>query len=154
MELNNQGIFVSLYTGIVGKGELEQLRNGKFAIYLANNNYNIDLIIDMIQLIYKLNSITNQCDDDGIDGNFKISTESMTRIQTYINDFNTKIDTIKAHMRHSMTLLNELTLELIEKVLVGQQQDYDKNKQQYQCQSCKQCLGLVTHQKRCNKQKK
>ena len=58
-ELDNHGIFVSIYSEIVGKGSLEikQLPNAKFAIYLSKNMFDVDTIKDMLYLLYKLDDI-------------------------------------------------------------------------------------------------
>jgi hypothetical protein len=47
LELDNHGIFVSIYSEIVGKGSLEikQLPNAKFAIYLSKNMFDVDTIL-------------------------------------------------------------------------------------------------------------
>jgi hypothetical protein len=156
LTLNNHGIFVSLYSGICGKGsfEIELLPNNKFAVYLSNNNYDGDMITEVIQLIYRLDKfVSNESEE------FKVSTESMIRIRTYITDFNRKIDELKTTLKHSIRILNDITLDLIEKTLMGNDEtcvsktSQDTQHQEYICNKCNQkCTskaGLTLHKKKC-----
>jgi len=113
ISLNNHGIFVSLYSGIVGKGpiEIDLLPTNKFAVYVSNNNYDGDALKEFINLIYKLDGFVSG--EDGL----TISTEAMLRIKTHIIDFNNKIGDLKKHMKNSIEILNGLTLDTIEKLL-------------------------------------
>lgn len=155
LELNNHGIFVSLYSSIVGIGNLEiqQLPNGKFAVYLSNNNFDCDMILDMIHLLYKLDSITNQSDEND---NLILSVESMMRVKDYIKDFNQRIQTVKAHMRESISVLNSVQLELIETLLLQNKDEDSSNVSDDASLVCHWCdksfkskQGLVGHEKRC-----
>jgi hypothetical protein len=111
--LNNHGIFVSLYSGIVGKApfEIDLLPTNKFAVYVSNNNYDGDAIKEFINLIYKLDGFVSG--EEGV----KISTEAMTRIKAHLIDFNTKITALKTNMRASLDILNGFTFDTIEKLL-------------------------------------
>ena len=125
MGLNAHGIFVSLHAGIVGKSdvEVELMANNRFAVYLGNNNYNIDQINDMLQLIYRLDKVVRRgCEDseDADEGFIRVSPEAMKRVTQYCKDFASKITAARNHMKESMGLLSELTLDAIEKVLLGQ----------------------------------
>jgi hypothetical protein len=111
--LNNHGIFVSLYSGIVGKApfELDLLPTNKFAVYISNNNYDGDAIKEFINLIYKLDGFVSG--EEGV----KISTEAMTRIKAHMIDFNTKITQLKTNMKASLDIINGFTFDIIEKLL-------------------------------------
>jgi hypothetical protein len=168
MQQNSHGIFVSLYSSIVGVSnfEIQQLSNGKFAIYLSNNNYDIDVIVDMIRLIYKLDSIVLKS-NDGDDVNIvKVTTECMTRVQSYIKDYGNKINSVKMHMKESMSLLNEIQLDMIAKVMLGDKGEIveikDKRdtkvnpseiKDKVKCEWCNKEFiknsGLSSHKKTC-----
>lgn len=135
MALNNHGIFVSLYSGICGKGnfEIELLPNNKFAVYLANNNYDGDTITEVLRLIYKLDRFTSGPDSD----NITISTDSMMRIKAYLTDFNRKIDDLKTSLKNSIRILNEITLDLVEKALTGHVSDDTQTYTiSYACDGC------------------
>ena len=152
LTLNNHGIFVSLYSGICGKGafEIELLPNNKFAVYLANNNYDGDTITEVLRLIYKLDRFTSGPESD----NITISTDSMMRIKAYLTDFNRKIDDLKTSLKNSIRILNEITLDLVEKALTGHMSDEPQTTTiSYACdvchQTCTSKAGLTLHKKRC-----
>ena len=152
LALNNHGIFVSLYSGICGKGnfEIELLPNNKFAVYLANNNYDGDTITEVLRLIYKLDRFTSGPDSD----NITISTDSMMRIKAYLTDFNRKIDDLKTSLKNSIRILNEITLDLVEKALTGHiSDDAQTHTISYECDGCGQACtskaGLTLHKKKC-----
>ena len=149
LQANNHGIFVSLHSGIVGIGnvEVQQLPNGKFAVYLAHNNYDIDAVLDMLQLVYKLDSIVSQ-GTSADNGELRVSSEGMTRIKSYLQDYTNKIASIKMHMRDSISLLNEIHFDMIETVLMGQ-----REKTKHPCERCGKAFesikGQQAHARRC-----
>jgi len=158
IQMNDHGIFVSLYSGIVGIGniEIQQLPTGKFAVYLGNNNYDVDMIIDMVQLLYKLDKACCRVDD----GNeTRLSLEAISRIQGYLNDYNTKIQKTKIHLKESIGLLSEIQLDLIEKVLLGQKEvakvlgNTPDDKRAVQCEHCgrhfQSIQGMSSHKRTC-----
>ena len=156
LALNNHGIFVSLYSGICGKGalEIELLPNNKFAVYLANNNYDGDAITEVLRLIYKLDHFTSS--GSGSETNITISTDSMMRVKAYLTDFNRKIDDLRTSLKNSIRILNEITLELIEKALTGYQDSNDShNTTTYTCDTCGQTCtskaGFTLHKKKCQR---
>lgn len=140
MTCDNHGIFVSIHSSIVGIAnmELQQLANGKFAVFLARNNYDVDQVVSMLQLLYKLDSILL---NKSTPAEMTLSAEAMTRLQKYLKDFGIKLDAAKRHMRESVTMLNEIQLELVEKLLLGQLQQHDTphdiKSQPFACQLCK-----------------
>ena len=169
MQLDNHGIFVSLYSNIVGKGELEleQLSNGKFAIYLSNNAYNMDLIVDMIQLLYKIDKIT---DMHNAEGGVILTTETMIRIQRIIKENNNKILSLKSHLRQCVQIVNDIELDIVTDIITGQclrgerkeTKENESNKKEtnekeelmkFKCSSCGKMLksntALISHMKHC-----
>lgn len=122
LAMNSHGIFVSLFSDIAGKGKIEfqVLTNNKLAVYLSNVNYDTDIITDVLQLIYRVNSITEAAGRGGDEvGSIKITPEAMMRVQLYLKDFAVKVQTTKTHLKESISLLNELTFDMIERVLMG-----------------------------------
>ena len=158
MQVNNHGLFVSIYSGINGVGnfEIQQLANGKFAMYLTKNNYDIDMIIECIRLIYKLDEITissSGADNVG-EGHICISLESMGRIQSYLKDYIVKINSIKTHMKESLTLVSEIQLDMIEKILVGNQPVKSPIVNRVTCEWCQKEYttekGCANHKRTCS----
>jgi hypothetical protein len=113
-ELNVHGIFVSLHSGIVGKAriELDAMPNGKYAVYLSHNEYDVDIIADMLELLYRLDVLT--CKDDA---EVRVSAEALKRAQAHLLDFATKVRACKTHMKESLSLLNEMAFDVIERAL-------------------------------------
>ena len=123
MGLSTHGVFVSLHSGIVGKREveIEALSTGKFAVYLSNNKYDVDAIYDWLLVLYRLDDVLKKGDTEGaMPGCVTVTAETLKRVQLYLKDFSQKVSMTKTHLRESLSLLNELTLELIEQVLLGQ----------------------------------
>jgi uncharacterized membrane protein YkoI len=149
--LSCHAIFVSLYSGICGKTnlELEQLTNGKFAVYISNNNFDIETIVEFIHLLYRLDSLTTKEND----GSLSISAESVSRIQTLLSDFTRKLAVIKTHMKSSINLLNDLTFDMVEKILTGNDVQVAIQENILRCETCaktfKNLAGLKSHQSRC-----
>ena len=114
---NSHGLFVSIHSGIVGKGELEieQLSCGKFAVYLSNNNYDTDIIVNMLTLLYKLDKI---CDvkDDGGHGSIKVTNDAMEQVRLHLQDAAKKAGDIKTHLKASISLVDSFMLDAIKKI--------------------------------------
>ena len=150
VHLNNHGIFVSIYTGICGKGTIEfefipTIK--KFAFYLSRNKYDGDIITEILRLIYKLDTFINEDEDV-----FTISNDSITKIKNHLTDFNRKIDDLKTNSKNSLRILNELTLDVIGKLLTNANANDEKT--QLECTICK-CVyksksGLTNHMKKCS----
>jgi hypothetical protein len=159
---NNHGIFVSLYSNIVGKNSIDliQLSNGKFAIYLSNNNYNIDNIIDSMNIIYKIDSIIQNSSNND---KFIISLETMMKLKSIINENNTKLNSVKLHLRDSINILNDLTLDMIDKLIINNElkienkeiNNKEMNNDILLCdwcnKKCKSSSGLKNHKSTCKK---
>jgi hypothetical protein len=122
LELDNHGIFVSVFSEITGKGviEITQLPNAKFAIYLGKNMYDTSLINDMVYLLYKLDSIITTSKTNS---NVSLSPESLIKIQTIVKSIALKINTVKTSLKDSISVLNSITLEQIEDILKDQFQE-------------------------------
>jgi hypothetical protein len=128
LQVNDHGIFISLYSEISGVSnfEVQQLANGKFAIYLSNvllkseagdGNCDGSVVLEMLQLVYTLDRISMK--GDGNDS-LVVSIDSMKRVQSYLKDFNNKIQSAKMHLKDTMSILSEIQMDMIEKVLLGQ----------------------------------
>jgi len=157
---NNHGIFISLYSKIANRPifDFEQLTNGKFAIYLSNNEYNTKIIIRMLRIIYKLDSIVSTKNNS----NITISPENITQIQQQINTFNDTIISIQSNLKNTMELVDTLTLNTIQQILSNQISHIDKPitpskpiKTTVSCDICglivKNNTGLISHRRKCFK---
>ena len=115
--LRDHGIFVSLYTGISGKApiEIDLLPTNKFAIYLSNNNFDGDIIREFIYLIYKLDKFTSETDG------LRISSDTIIKIKNVLLDFKNKIENIKTSLKTTIGTLNEMSFDMIDKILTSAQ---------------------------------
>ena len=78
-----------------------------------------------------------------------INHESIIKIKSYLNDFNRKIDDLKTNAKNSLRILNEITLDVIEKLFINSEHD-EKSFECIKCnQVCKNKSGLTLHMKKC-----
>jgi hypothetical protein len=144
--LNSHGIFVSLYSGICGKGaiEFELLpTTKKFAFYLSRNEFDGHMISEIVRLIYKLDTFVSDKEGDIL----TITRDSMFKIKSYMSDFNRKIEDLKTNSKNSLRILNELTLDVIEKLLTN---EHDSSLTCGKCNNVfKNKAGLTLHSKKC-----
>jgi hypothetical protein len=154
MALNNHGIFVSLYSGICGKGplEIELLPTNKFAVYVSENNYDGDMLKELVNLVYKLDRFVTGPDVDGV----TISTEAMMRVKSHFSDFGVKIGTLKANMKSSLAILNDMSFDMVEKILGGvivAPPPPSQSQELHPCEWCKKecskASALASHKKTC-----
>lgn len=119
LAMNSHGIFVSLYGEIATKGKIdfEVLPNNKLAVYLSGNAYDVDIISDMVHFIYRVDKIveTSVTRDDT---HLRVTAEDMARVQLLLRDFGIKVQHTKTHLKEAISLLNELTFDRIEVVLM------------------------------------
>ena len=118
MSTNDHGIFVSLHTGISGKGNLdfEFLPNRKIAAYVSSNKYEIETLTDVMFIIYKLDEVIKVQEDTD---NFELSRQTVEQIQGFLKNFIDKMASAKAHIKQSLELLNSITFESIEGLILG-----------------------------------
>jgi hypothetical protein len=103
----------------IGSIEIEQLPNGKFAAFLSNNNYDVDIIVNMIHLIYKLDTISRESTDASEPQNYiRVPTEAMIRIRSYVKDYTKRLQSAKVHLRETIAIINDVQMDVIEKVLM------------------------------------
>jgi hypothetical protein len=149
ISLNDHGIFVSLYSGIVGKShvEIDILPTNKFAVYISNNNYDGDILKEYINLLYKLDVFVKG--EEGV----KITTEAMTRIKMHLVDFSSKVASLKTNMKSSLDILNAITFDIIEKLLSSGLDLKPIPESKYTCENCHKDFtrpsSLTNHAKTC-----
>ena len=126
VQSHSHGIFISLYTDIVGVSnfELQQLPTGKFAVYLTKLNFDIEPVVEMIHLLYKLDTIVSR--NQGADDDAKSDTEpvikvpatNMAHIQHYLKEYAMTVSSAKQHMRSAIRQLGDLDMDKIVKLLL------------------------------------
>ena len=104
------------------------------------------MISEIIRLIYKLDNFVSDKDESEM---ITINHESIIKIKSYLNDFNRKIDDLKTNAKNSLRILNEITLDIIEKLFINSEHD-EKSFECIKCkQVCKSKSGLTLHMKKC-----
>jgi len=152
IERNNHGIFVSMSAKIANKGDIdiEQLINGKFAIYLSGNHYDIDFIITLIYFIYKIDSIFSSFSDTHI----VISPDTILLIKDFILDTREKFTTIKERLRLCLNDINNIDMDRLENILLNQLKHNDSYESNFTCNQCdftaKNKRGLNIHKAKCS----
>lgn len=106
----------------------------------------------MVQLLYKLDRIV--CKGVADENNMMITLEAFTRIKSYLKDYSSKIQAVKAHMRESLTLLSEVQLDLIDKVIACQREPMNNDVEpKHTCDWCGKEFGnkggCTTHMRSC-----
>ena len=81
----------------------------------------------MILLIYRLDKII------GSNDSMVLSHDALKRIQGLIKDYCSKINSVKQHMKESIALLNDIQLDLIEKIIATQGSNEESN---FVCDKC------------------
>lgn len=120
--LKLSGIFVSLHASIVGKPDLaiEMLPTGKFAVYLGNNQYDVGVIECMLHLVYRLEAATvTTLDGRAGAGTVSVTPEAMQRVQLMLKSCGDKVHAIKVHLRSALTILTDMTFDMISRTLLG-----------------------------------
>ncbi len=115
MSTNAHGIFVSLHSAIVGKGRvgIEQLPNGKLAVYLSNNEFDVDSIHDALVLIYHLDKRAGGSEA------IRIAPETMQACAAHLSDVGQKLAKARTHAKETLAILNELSIDKVEQILFG-----------------------------------
>jgi len=137
--LDNHGIFVSLHSGIVGVSdfEIEQQPTGKFAVYLSNNNFDIDVVVAMVLLLYRMDVLSKKEEDN--EKNIRVSHETLTFIKEQMKEHMAKLQVVKSHLKESITILGNIQLDTIEKLLLAPQKAMESKKPTQNTWACKWC---------------
>lgn len=154
------GIMVSLHSGIVGKAptfDIEQLDNGKLAVYLSNTNC-VDSVIDTISVIHRLHAILVLKQDE--ENEVRFSPEVIQKIRAILLEFGEKMTTIRTKLQESINILNDVHnvhLEQILKTITTNASDRNaieilKGGGSFVCACgvvCKSGTGLASHKRKC-----
>jgi replicative DNA helicase len=122
LETNDHGLFVSLTSGIVCRSnfEVERLSNGKFAVYLADNKYDTEAIVEMVHLLYRLDAVAySQSSVENAKDSVEISNEVLGKIQVHLRDWDKSIQAVKRSMRNAIETLSQVQLKMVEELILG-----------------------------------
>jgi hypothetical protein len=93
----------------------------------------------MVELIYRLDKITNKEHEGGI----KVSETVMDQVQKYLRDYVEKAGQIKTHLRGATAILDQISFEMIGKLLLGSRCESKKGEtpeiiRTHKCEHCEQ----------------
>jgi hypothetical protein len=121
--LKTHGIMVSLSSGIVGKGVLDvkEFPGGKFVLYVSNNQYDVEFLETMLQVLYKFEdavrmrtSTADLVEDVSV---IKIPCATMKQIRMELCDTGARLSTMKVHLESALKLLSEISVGNVTKML-------------------------------------
>ncbi|MEW5314998.1 MAG: hypothetical protein WDW38_006455 [Sanguina aurantia] len=99
---------------------IEMLPTGKFAVYLGNNQYDVGVIECMLHLVYRLEAATvTTLDGRAGAGTVSVTPEAMQRVQLMLKSCGDKVHAIKVHLRSALTILTDMTFDMISRTLLG-----------------------------------
>lgn len=158
---NCHGILWSIQSGIHGKAEtfdMEQLPNGKVALYMSNTANNESFIKDAVDVLYTIISLMDKKDSDD-EVYKKFTPAEVNRIRDYIKDFMEKTRNALHHANETVafienvkktylpTLRQMLTNEIMPSDETTAADDKDK------CEFCnryfKKGHGMNVHKSKC-----
>lgn len=150
LECEDHGIFVSLHSGIVGRcnNEIQQLASGRIAVYLTNNNYNIENIISVIYMIYILDDVIDKNKEE-VDG-IVISQECFQKIREKIAETNNYMTQATTKLKESLQFMYKLELSWIESMILGN--IINENSKRQNCRYCGNSLSINSisrHEQKC-----
>lgn len=95
LTMSSHGIFVSLYNDICGKGKVdfEVLQNCKIAVFLSSNNHDVNIIFDVVQLIYHMDSMLEAAHSAVHPTHMKFTLEDMKCLKSELHDIEERVHT-------------------------------------------------------------
>lgn len=117
------GILISLHSKICGKEEIQfdRLPNGKCVIYLSNNKYNVDFIIELLQILQFIDDRLRSHSDLPLDDRLYLSTQAVEKINDILKDSEQKVYDLKVKLEQSVKLVSSIKLDLINNLFKCQQ---------------------------------
>jgi hypothetical protein len=149
-ETKDCGIFISLSSGICGRRniEIEKIDINQYAILISNNNYDIDIIETMLNIIYKLNDINVLSNSDN---NIIIDNIKINKINNFVEKNKIQLDEIKKNLIKTIQSINEIKFDEILNIITDN--ILLDNKTTFYCNNCntsfKSKAGLINHSKVC-----
>lgn len=152
-KLKSHGIFVSLHSGIVGKNEsmdLEIMANGKVAIYMSKNEYDVNMICDMIDFLQKLHKEEEETSTSTL---IKVRPEVMEMARQMMDGMSVTVNHATTQLKDVISRLNTMNVDQLIKLLMNGGKETATEKVPHKCPNCpktyKTLPGLETHLKTC-----
>jgi hypothetical protein len=160
--MNKHGMMVALFNGFTGREnfQLDLLPTGKFAVYVAKNEYDTTTIRAVLNLLYTLDRVTEAATNSSTTTSgeplMAITQHTMELLQLYLADTNNKVKAMRRHLSDSLRLLGELQINTIEQLILGAAVDDTPPVLAFQCdicgRHCKNAGGLAKHKAAAHKE--
>jgi hypothetical protein len=150
------GILVSLHSKICGKEEIQfdRLSNGKCVVYLSNNQYNVDFIVEMLQILQFIDDRCRSEKQSNEEDRLSLSSDAVQKINEIIIESEQKIYDLKTKLEQSVKLVSSIKFDLINSLFRGHQMKTIPESETIRCEYCdkiiKVCKGSYKkHLKHC-----
>ena len=156
LNCSSHGILVSLHSPICGKDgmNIERLPNGKLTVYLSNNEYNVNVICEMLQIFHFIDDFCSQTDTNN---DLHLSTDVVQKMNDIIKETEKRIYELKNNLEQSLKIVSNIKFDMINSLLRGQQlkELVTDDKAQKQCGYCEKWFkvgkgGYLKHLKTCS----
>jgi hypothetical protein len=159
---NCHGILWSIQSGIHGKAEtfdMEQLPNGKVALYMSNTANNESFIKDAVDVLYTIISLMDKKDSDD-EVYKKFTPAEVNRIRDYIKDFMEKTRNALHHANETVAFIENVKktyLPMLRQMLTNEIMPSDEmtaaDDDKETCEFCnkefKKGKGMNVHKSKC-----
>ena len=157
---NCHGILWSIQSGIHGKAEtfdMEQLPNGKVALYMSNTANNESFIKDAVDVLYTIISLMDKKDNDDDEVYKKFTPAEVVRIKDTIKDFMEKTRNALHHANETVAYIENVKksyLPTLLQMLTNEIMPSDATTVicEYCGKHCKNSKGLNVHKSKCKPQ--
>ena len=123
LNCSSHGILVSLHSKICGKEQIQfdRLPNGKCVIYLSNNEYNVDFIIELLQILQFIDDRWRSEKQSPEDDRLYLSSDAVQKINEILKESEQKVYDLKTKLEQSVKLVSSIKFDLINSLFRGQQ---------------------------------
>jgi hypothetical protein len=140
------GICVSLHSKIRGKEEIQfdTLLNGKCAIFLSNNEYDVNFIIELLQILQFIDDKSrNEKQSSEDDDSISLSSDTVHKINEILKESEQKVYDLKTKLEQSIKLVSSIKFDLINSLFRGQYLLQYKQTPEYDSITCEHCGKII-----------
>jgi hypothetical protein len=140
------GICVSLHSNIHGKEEIQfdTLLNGKCVIFLSNNEYDVNFIIELLQILQFIDDKSrNEKQSSEDDDSISLSSDTVQKINEILKESEQKVYDLKTKLEQSIKLVSSIKFDLINNLFRGQHLLKYVQPPEYDSITCEHCGKII-----------